>query len=84
MADLKSPTLIYAKAVLFLLTGLVAASLLILQAPSLAVATLLAVAVWAFCRAYYCAFYVIEHYVDSGYRFAGLASFVAYLVRRRE
>ncbi len=83
MADLKSPALLYAKAVLFLLTGVIAATLLILQAPSLRAAALLAVAVWAFCRCYYFAFYVIERYIDPGYRFAGLGSFVAYLLRRR-
>jgi len=43
----------------------------------------LALAVWAFCRAYYFAFYVIEHYADPGYRFAGLMSFIGYALRRR-
>ncbi len=38
--------------------------------------------VWAFCRAYYFAFYVIEHHVDPGYRFSGLISFVAYALRK--
>jgi hypothetical protein len=83
MADLRSPPLLYAKAVLFLLTGSIAATLLILQAPTLSIAALLAVAIWAFCRAYYFAFYVVDHYIDPGYRFAGLGSFAAYLVRRR-
>jgi len=45
---------------------------------------LLAVAVWCFARSYYFAFYVIERYVDPGYRFAGLGSFVRYLLRRRQ
>ena len=43
---------------------------------------LLAVAVWCFCRAYYFAFYVIEHYVDENYKFAGLWSFVKYLLKK--
>ena len=43
----------------------------------------LAVGIWCFCRAYYFAFYVIEHYIDPGYKFAGLSSFVRYLLRRR-
>jgi hypothetical protein len=47
-------------------------------------ALLLAVAVWSFARFYYFAFYVIEHYVDPGYRFAGLWDFVRYLLRRRK
>jgi hypothetical protein len=81
MADLKSPTLIYLKGLLFLLAGLVAAGLLLVEAPTLKVAALLAIAIWSFCRAYYFAFYVIEHYVDPGYKFAGLGSFAIYLIR---
>ena len=40
----------------------------------------LAICVWCFARFYYFAFYVIEHYTDPGYRFAGLWSFVQYMV----
>jgi hypothetical protein len=32
------------------------------------------IAVWCFCRLYYFAFHVIEHYVDASYRFSGLLS----------
>lgn len=39
---------------------------------------------WSFCRAYYFAFYVLERYVDPGFKFSGLGAFVAYLVRRRK
>ena len=84
MPDLTSPRLIYAKGALFLLTGLLASTLLIIECPTVKAALLLAVAVWCFARAYYFAFYVIEHYVDPGYRFAGLGSFVRYLWRRRK
>jgi hypothetical protein len=84
MADIKNPKLIYAKGFLFLFTGLLASALLIVQHPSLEVVLLLAVAVWCFARFYYFAFYVIEHYVDPGYRFAGLWSFVRYLLTRRK
>ena len=61
MSDLKSPTLIWAKGFLFLFLGLFAAVLLVLQAPSLTVASLLVLSIWAFGRAYHFAFYVIEH-----------------------
>jgi hypothetical protein len=84
MGDLKDPRLIYAKGVLFLLTGLLAAGLLVAEHPSLRVALLLAVAVWCFCRAYYFVFYVIEKYVDPAYKFAGLGSFVRYLMRDKK
>jgi len=53
------------------------------ESPSLKVALLLLLAVWAFCRAYHFAFYVIEHYADPGYRFAGLVSFLRYAWRKR-
>ena len=78
MADIKSPRLLYAKAGLLLFLGLFASVLLIIEAPSWSVAALLIIAVWAFCRAYYFAFYVIQHYVDPSFRFAGLGAFAAY------
>lgn len=81
MSDLKSPAIIWAKGFLFLFLGLFAAVLLVLQAPSFTVAALLVLSIWAFCRAYYFAFYVIEHYVDSSYRFSGLISFLQYAIR---
>jgi hypothetical protein len=81
MTNLKSPTAIYLKGILFLIAGLTAGGLIIAEAPTLRVAVLLAIAVWSFCRAYYFAFYVIEHYVDPGYKFAGLWSFAMYLLR---
>lgn len=78
MADLKNPAVIWGKGLLFLAIGVFASALLLLHAPSLRVALLLSVAVWAFCRFYYFAFYVIEHCVDPTYRFSGLISFVQY------
>jgi hypothetical protein len=81
MADVKSPTLIYLKGFLFLLAGCTAAGLLVAETPTFKVALLLAIAIWSFCRAYYFAFYVIEHYVDPRYKFAGLGSFVWHLLR---
>jgi hypothetical protein len=83
MADLRSPRLMHLKAALFVAIGVLASALLLQQSPTLRTAALLALAVWAFCRAYYFAFYVIQHYIDDRYRFAGLWSFVRYLVRRR-
>lgn len=84
MKDITSPGLIKLKGLLFLLVGLAAAALLLIDHPSLKTAVLLAVAVWCFCRFYYFAFYVIEHYVDSRYRFSGLWSFGRYLVQQRK
>jgi hypothetical protein len=83
MADIRSPRLLYCKAGLLVLLGSLASALLLLEHPSLKVAALLAVAVWSFARAYYFAFYVIEHYIDSDYKFAGLWSVIRYLARQR-
>jgi hypothetical protein len=81
--DIQNPKLIYAKGVMFLLAGAMAAGLLLFEHPSIKVVVLLAISVWCFARAYYFAFYVIEHYVDPNYRFAGLGSFARYLLCRR-
>jgi len=84
MTDITSPKLLWAKGVLFLVLALAASLLLLIEAASVKVAVLLAVSVWAFCRSYYFAFYVIERYVDPGYRFSGLGSFLIYAIRRRK
>lgn len=83
MRDLTDPRWIKIKGVLFLLVGVLASALVVLEHPSLKVAALLAVAVWCFCRFYYFAFYVIQHYVDPNYRFSGLWSFARYLFSRK-
>jgi hypothetical protein len=80
MKDLSSPFWIKFKGILFLLIGLVAAALLVLDNLNWQTALLLALAVWSFCRFYYFAFYVIEKYVDPGYKFSGLYSFAKYLL----
>jgi hypothetical protein len=83
MKDLTNQFWIKLKGILFLLVGIISAALLILETPSLRVAVLLAISIWCFCRFYYFAFYVIEHYVDPGYHFSGLWSFARYLFRSR-
>lgn len=83
MKDIESPRLLYGKAALLLLLGVLASVILLLEHPTLRTAFLLGVAVWAFARAYYFVFYVIEHYIDGEYKFAGLGSFLAYLWKSR-
>jgi len=83
MGDIKSPTLIKLKGLLFLVSGFLAVGLLLVEHPEVKVALLAAIAIWSFARFYCFAFYVIEHYVDPGYRFAGLGDFALYLLRRR-
>ena len=81
--DITNPRVLYVKAGLFVAGGVLASTILLVDHPSWKVAVLRVTAVWCFARAYYFAFYVVQHYADPGYRFAGLFGFVAYAVRRR-
>jgi hypothetical protein len=84
MTDLKGARAMWLKAVLLLLIGIAAAALVVAELPSIKTVLLLAISIWGFCRAYYFAFYVIQHYIDPDFRFSGLGSFVRYLFRRRK
>ena len=82
--DLKSPRLIRLKAFLFLLIAAGASVLLILRTPEAISVLLLGLALWAACRCYYFAFYVLHHYVDPSFRYSGLLSLVRYLFQRKK
>jgi hypothetical protein len=82
MRDLVDPRWMKLKAVLFLILGFASGALVLAECPSWRVALCLAIAIWSFCRFYYFAFYVIEHYVDPGWRFSGLWSFARYMCAR--
>ena len=81
MRDLSNPSWIKAKGFLFLVLGLLSATLLLFEHPAFKTALLVMVTVWSFCRFYYFMFYVIEHYVDPTYKFSGFLSFVRYWMR---
>lgn len=83
MGDLKSKWAIYLKAALFLVIGGISVGLLVAQNFRIETVVLVGLAIWSFCRAYYFAFYVIEHYVDPNFRFAGLFDLAMYFLRRR-
>lgn len=83
MGDLRDPRLMYLKGALFLVGGALSAALLLMEAPTLKVAALLAITVWCFARAYYFAFYVVQRWIDPGYRFSGLFDFLCYLLMKR-
>jgi hypothetical protein len=78
MKDLADTRWIKLKGILFLVLGIGSSLLLVLEAPTLKVAALLVLSIWSFCRFYYFAFYVIQHYVDPEFRFSGLLSFACY------
>lgn len=83
MGDLKDPRLMWLKAWIFLGMGVLFTLLLLLRAPDWRVAVYLGLTVWAFCRAYYFAFYVIQHYIDPAYKFSGLTAFASSCLRQR-
>jgi hypothetical protein len=84
MNELKDTKLMYLKAGLFLLIGLVSVGLILIEQPSLKIFCLVVLAIWAFSRVYYFMFYVIEKYVDEQYKFSGVMSFVRYVMRRNK
>lgn len=84
MRDLTSVAAIKLKGALFLFLGILSAALILLEVASWRLAVLLVICIWAFCRAYYFAFYVIEKYVDPQYKFSGLGSAVKYLISRSD
>ena len=82
--DIQSKKLIIVKGFLFAFVGALGALGIWLQIPDGRTALLLAITIWACCRFYYFAFYVIEHYVDENFKFAGLWAMVIWLWQRRK
>lgn len=83
MKDLQTTQAMWLKGALFLLIGLMSAGILLIEHWSWRTALLLGLCVWGFCRAYYFAFYVIERWVDPGFKFSGLGHFLVYVWKRR-
>jgi len=82
--DITDPRVLKLKGLLFMVLGLLAAGLLLWHAPGWKNAFLLAIAIWAFCRFYYFAFYVLHHYADPEFKYTGLVDLVRYLVGGRK
>ena len=83
MQDIQIRRPLIVKGAVMLLCGILAASLLLLLHPDWLTALLLAATIFGFCRFYYFAFYVIEHYVDPKFKFAGLHSALLFLLSMR-
>jgi len=80
--DITSPRLLKLKAALFLVIGCGSTALLFLAVlPVLTwrIGALFLLCLWAFCRAYYFCFYVMQHYADPGFRYAGLLDLFLHL-----
>lgn len=82
MRELQSHRWMWVKAILFVLIGLVASALILMELPDWRTLVLLILAIWASCRAYYFAFYVLEKYIDPSFRFSGLTSVLRYLLKK--
>ena len=82
MGDIKKVWLLYLKGFLLFLTGFISSLLLVLSNLNFKTIVLLLLAIWGFCRAYYFAFYVIQHYVDPNYKFSGLIDFAKYSIKK--
>jgi len=83
MRELTDGRWMWGKAALFGAVAIAASGLLMLERPSWRVGLLLACTVWACCRLYYFGFYVVERYIDPGFRFSGLGSLVRYALGGR-
>jgi len=79
--NIESKPLLHAKGWLFLALGLLGATGLLLEAPSLRTAVLLGITLWAFCRFYYFLFHVLEHYAGRQRPYAGLLDALKYIIR---
>jgi hypothetical protein len=83
MADLKNKHLIVGKGLLFLLIIVLSSAGLLCLAPERRTVVLLAVLVWASARSYYFLFYVLHHYVDERYQYAGVVALIRSIVHNR-
>ena len=81
--DLVSHRAMMWKGWMFLGIAVLASANILFLAPRWEIGLLLAIGLWAAARWYYFMFYVIERYVDPSFRFAGLGSFLKFIVKRR-
>lgn len=83
LGDIKSRGLMVFKAILFVVIGIISGVLLVVdEGSTLRRMALLLICVWAFCRTYYFAFYVITAYLDPNFKYSGILAAVWHLVGR--
>lgn len=82
--DIKSPAVLRLKGGLFLLLGIIAAALLLVDDFNWQRLVLLLIAVWAFCRFYYFLFHVLQGYAGRERPYAGLFDALKWALRGRE
>lgn len=82
--DIKNPAVLKAKGFLFLFLGVLSGGMLLIQIPTLTAFILFVISVWAFCRFYYFAFYVLHNYADPNFKYAGLLSLMRYFLKQKK
>ena len=82
--DITSPALLRAKGFLFLLLGLGASALLLMEDFSWQRLALLGIAVWAFCRFYFFLFHVLQHYAGRHRPYAGILDALKWAISGKE
>jgi MFS-type transporter involved in bile tolerance (Atg22 family) len=81
--DLPEAKWMYLKAILFGVMCIGCVAGILAENFAWRTALFLGLAIWSACRLYYFAFYVIEKYIDPSYKFAGLGSFLMYMLRKK-
>lgn len=82
MTDITSEKWLWIKGGLFVVIAFLSLGLLLIELTNVKQVLLVLLSIWAFCRAYYFAFYVIEKYIDGDFRFAGLIYLPKYMFQR--
>lgn len=81
--DIHQPWLLKLKGLLFLLLGILSAIAVLTQTPSYTSFFWYVISIWAFCRFYYFAFYVLHTYADPNFKYSGLWSLIVYLIKKK-
>jgi len=81
--DITNSKVLKLKGMLFLLLGFLSAGIILAIVPDWRVILLLTICIWAFCRFYYFAFYVLQHYADPEFRYSGLLDLFRYLLVKK-
>lgn len=81
--DISSPRILKLKGALFAVLGILSGALLLFPDFSWRDLLLFSISVWAFSRCYYFCFYVLHHYVDPSFRYAGIMDLLKCLFRRK-
>lgn len=68
---------------MFLGIATITSALILFESPTIRTAVFLVLLVWAACRFYYFIFYVLERYVDSSLRYAGIVALVRAILAKR-